>query len=424
MSWGLIGILFVFFLFGIPIGFSLGLASLVGLLATGTPLVVLAQRLWTALDTFPLVAVPLFILAGALMSYGGIARRLVDFAQSIVGHFPSGLAMVGVVGCMFFSAVSGSAIATAAAMGGLLIPLMTERGYHRTFSAPLLAAAGTIGPVIPPSIPLVVYGVIANASIAQLFAGGFIPGVLMGAVLLVYSYIIGKQRGYVGRETRATCREVVTGFGSALLALFMPIIIIGGIVGGVFTPTESGVIAVVYALVLGLFVYRELRISQLPQILYETGVTNGTILFIVANASLFTWLLTTQQIPQQLSAAILELNPDRFTVLLLINVVLLIAGTMIDTISAVIIFTPLFLPMILALGIDPIHFGLIITVNLTIGMITPPVGVCLFVTARIAKISIGQMWKDLWPMILALLVVLAVVTYVEQSVMLIPRLMQ
>jgi C4-dicarboxylate transporter, DctM subunit len=376
------------------------------------------------MDSFPIVAVPLFILAGSLMSYGGIARRLVDFAQSVVGHYPSGLAMVGVVGCVFFAAVSGSAIATAAAMGGLLIPLMTERGYHRTFSAPLLASAGTIGPVIPPSIPLVVYGVIANTSIAQLFAAGFIPGVLMGGSLMILSYFIGKKRGYVGRATRATCREMVAGFGSALLALLMPIIIIGGIVGGVFTPTESGVIAVFYAIVLGMFVYRELKPSQLPQVLYETGVMNGTILIIVATASLFTWLLTTQQVPQQLTSAILGMNLDKFAILLMINVVLLIAGTMIDTISAIIIFTPLFLPMVTAMGVDPVHFGLIVTVNLTIGMVTPPVGVCLFVTARIANISIGQMLKDLWPMITILLVVLMLVTYVEDLVMLIPRMMR
>jgi C4-dicarboxylate transporter, DctM subunit len=420
----LIVLLFVFFLAGIPITFSLGIASVIGLIVTNTPLVVLAQRLWTALDTFPIVAVPLFILAGALMSYGGIARRLVDFAQSVVGHYPSGLAMVGVVGCVFFAAVSGSAIATAAAMGGLLIPLMSERGYHRTFSAPLLASARTIGPVIPPSIPLVIYGIIANTSIAQLFAAGFIPGVLMGGGLMVFSYFIGKRRGYVGQAKRSSCREIVAGFGSALLALIMPIIIIGGIVGGVFTATESGVVAVVYALILGLFVYKELRITQLPQVLYETGVTSGTILIILGTASLFTWILTMQQVPQQLSAAILAMEPDRITILLMINIVLLIAGTMIDTISAIIIFTPLFLPMVLALGVDPIHFGLIVTVNLTIGMVTPPVGVCLFVTARIANISIGKMLKDLWPMLLVLLTVLMLVTYVEDLVMFIPRMMR
>ncbi|MHB8993217.1 MAG: TRAP transporter large permease, partial [Chloroflexota bacterium] len=285
MIW-LIPLLFVFFLMGVPIAFSLGVASLVGLVITGAPMLVLVQKMWTSVDSFAIVAVPLFILAGSLMSYGGISRRLVDFAQSLVGHMSSGLAMVAVVGCMFFAAVSGSAIADAAAIGGILIPMMVANKYHPRFAASLVASAGTIGPIIPPSIPMVLYGVMTSTSIAQLFAGGFIPGALMGLSLMGYSYYVGKKRGYLGRETRAGVGEIVRGFFSALLALIMPLIIIGGIIGGVFTATESGVIAVAYALVLGLFVYRELKISELPKILYETGLTTGTILFILGTASL------------------------------------------------------------------------------------------------------------------------------------------
>ncbi|MBM3299357.1 MAG: TRAP transporter large permease, partial [Deltaproteobacteria bacterium] len=286
MIW-LIPLLFVFFMMGVPITFSLGVASLIGLLLMDVPLLVIAQRLWTAVDTFTLVAVPLFILAGELMSRGGISRRLVDFAQALVGHFTSGLAMVAVVACMFFAAVSGSAVADAAAIGGLLIPIMIANRYHPPFTASLVAAAGTIGPIIPPSIPMVLYGAMTNTSIAMLFAGGFLPGILMGFSLMAYSHYIGKQRGYRGREQRATLAEVARGFTNAFLAMLMPLIIIGGIISGVFTPTESGVVAVIYALILGLFVYRELAWRDLPGIFYETGLLVGKILFILGTASIF-----------------------------------------------------------------------------------------------------------------------------------------
>jgi C4-dicarboxylate transporter DctM subunit len=423
MIW-LVPLLFAFFLMGIPITFSLGVAAVVGLLLTGTPLVVIAQKLWTAVDTFPLVAVPLFILAGDIMSVGGITRRLVDFAQALVGHLTSGLAMVAVVACMFFAAVSGSAIADAAAIGGLLIPAMVANRYHAPFSASLVAAAGTIGPIIPPSIPMVLYGVMTNTSIAKLFAGGFLPGVLMGLGLMIYSYYIGKQRGYVGRGQRANMREILRGLINALLAMIMPIIIIGGIIGGIFTPTESGVIAVAYALLLGLFVYRELSWRDLPQLLYATGLLSGKILFILGTASIFSFLLTVEGIPQQVTNAIASLNPSWFTMLLFINIVLLIVGTFLDTISALFIFTPLLLPMAMAVGVDPVHFGIIVSVNLTIGMITPPVGVVLFVTAGIAKLSIREMMGDLTPMIAVLIVALAITTYWPDMVMWIPRMLR
>ncbi len=423
MIW-LVPLLFVFFLMGIPITFSLGVAAVGGLLLTGTPLVVVVQKLWTAVDTFPLVAVPLFILAGDIMSVGGITRRLVDFSQALVGHLTSGLAMVAVVACMFFAAVSGSAIADAAAIGGLLIPAMVANRYHAPFSASLVAAAGTIGPIIPPSIPMVLYGVMTNTSIAKLFAGGFLPGVLMGVGLMTYSYYVGKRRGYVGREQRANLSEMLRGLVNALLAMFMPVIIIGGIIGGVFTPTESGVIAVVYALLLGLFVYRELSWRDLPKLLYATGLLTGKILFILGTASIFSFLLTVEGIPQQVTEAIGRLNPSWFTMLLFINVLLLIVGTFLDTISALFIFTPLLLPMAMAVGVDPIHFGIIVSVNLTIGMITPPVGVVLFVTAGIAKLSIREMMRDLTPMIAVLIVALAITTYWTDMVMWIPRMLR
>ncbi len=423
MVW-LIPLLFLFFLMGMPITFSLGVTSLLGLLLTDVPLLVIVQRLWTAVDTFSLVAVPLFILAGDLMSNGGISRRLVDFAQALVGHLTSGLAMVAVVACMFFAAVSGSAIADAAAIGGLLIPTMIANRYHPPFTASLVAAAGTIGPIIPPSIPMVLYGAMTNTSIAMLFAGGFVPGVLMGIGLMVYSYHVGKKRGYVGRETRAGLREVFRGFANAILAMLMPVIIIGGIISGVFTPTESGVVAVAYALVLGLFVYKELTWSDIQRLLYDCGLLTGKILFILGTASIFSWLLTVEGIPQQVTAAIASIEPGWFMMLLIINLILLFVGTFIDTISALVIFTPLLLPLATSVGVDPIHFGVILAVNLTIGMITPPVGVVLFVTSAIAKLSIREMMRDLVPMIGVLVVALAVITYWTGLVMWIPNLLK
>jgi C4-dicarboxylate transporter DctM subunit len=416
----LVPLLFLFFLAGVPITFSLGLAALLGLLMSGMPLVVVVQKLWTAVDTFPLVAVPLFILAGDIMSVGGITRRLVDFAQALVGHLTSGLAMVAVVGCMFFAAVSGSAIADAAAIGGLLIPAMTANRYHPTFSAALVAAAGTIGPIIPPSIPMVLYGVMTNTSIARLFAGGALPGIIMGLGLMAYAYHVGRQRGYQGRERRAALGEIGRGFANALLAMLMPIIIIGGIISGVFTPTESGVVAVVYALVLGLFVYRELSWRQLPALLYQSGLMTGKVLFILGTASVFSWLLTVDGIPQQVTAAIAGLQLGRVGTLLVINVLLLFVGTFIDTISALVILTPLLLPLATAAGVDPVHFGVIVAVNLTIGMITPPVGVCLFVTSGIARVTIREMMRDLGPMIAVLVAVLALTTYWTDLVMWLP----
>jgi C4-dicarboxylate transporter, DctM subunit len=421
---GLIPLLFALFFIGMPITFSLGVVSLLGLILAKVPLLLVVQRLWTAVDTFSLVAVPLFILAGDLMSQGGISRRLVDFAQALVGHFTSGLAMVAVVACMFFAAVSGSAIADAAAIGGILIPTMIANRYSPPFTASLVAAAGTIGPIIPPSIPMVLYGAMTNTSIAMLFAGGFLPGVLMGVGLMSYSYYVGKQRGYRGREKRASLREIARGFVNALLAMLMPVIIIGGIISGVFTPTESGVVAVVYALLLGKFVYRELTWRDVTRLLYDCGLLTGKILFILGTASIFSWLLTVEGIPQQVTAYIGSLNAGWVLMLLLINLILLFVGTFIDTISALVIFTPLLLPLAMSVGVDPIHFGIILAVNLTIGMITPPVGVVLFVTTAIAKLTIREMMRDLTPMIAVLIVALAITTYWPAMVMWVPNLLK
>lgn len=423
MGVGIIFILFIAFLIGIPISFSLGIVSMGGVMAMKLPLMVVIQRMFTGADSFPLVAIPLFVLAGGLMFQGGMSKRLVNFSDALIGHFPSGLAMVSILACMFFAAITGSAIAATAAIGGLMIPLMVQQGYDAEFAAPLLATAGSIGPIIPPSIPLLLYGVIANASVAKLFIGGFVPGILMGLALMFFSYFIGKKRNYRGREKRAPLGDVIKYGKDAILALLTPIIIIGGIMSGVFTATESGAIAVAYSLVIGLFVYKELTMKKIYELLLDTAKTTGIVLIVVAFASLFTWVLTINQLPQQVTALLGEVAHNKIILLFIINIILLIAGTFIDTVSALVIFAPLFLPLTTKFGIDPVHFGLILSVNLTIGMCTPPLGVCLFVSSSIAKISLKDMMRDLIPLLVALLIVLAMVTYIPQTVLWLPNLL-
>ncbi|MCI8678652.1 MAG: TRAP transporter large permease [Lawsonibacter sp.] len=416
-------LLFALFLVGVPICFSLGLVSLYGIVEGAYPLNVVIQRLFTGADSIALIAIPLFILAGGLMVQGGISRRIVDFADALIGHLPSGLALVSILACMFFAAITGSAIAATAAIGGIMIPIMEKKGYENTFSAPLMACGGSIGPIIPPSIPLLLYGTMANVSVGKLFIGGFIPGIIMGLGLMIYSYIVGKKRHYVGREKKATAKEIITTGKDAVLALIMPVIIIGGILSGIFTATESGAIACAYALILGAFVYKELKLKNMFGLFVDCAKSTGQVLVVVACASLFTWVITVAQVPQTVSAFLSSAISNKYLLLLVINVVLLIAGTFIDTTSALVIFTPLFLPLVQAMNIDLIHFGLVMAVNLTIGMCTPPLGVCLFVSGSIAKVSLKEQMKDLLPMLGVLLIVLLIITYIPWTVTLLPDLL-
>ena len=415
-------LLFVLFLVGIPICFSLGLVSIFGMVQGATPMIVVIQRLFTGADSTALIAIPLFILAGGLMVQGGISNRIVSFADALIGHFPSGLALVSILACMFFAAITGSAVAAMAAIGGIMIPIMREKNYEDTFSAPLIACGGSIGPIIPPSIPLLLYGTMANVSVGKLFIGGFIPGIIMGVGLMIYSYFVGKKRHYVGREKKASREEILRTGKDALLALIMPIIIIGGILSGIFTATESGAIACAYAIIIGGLVYKELKLENMFRLFVDCAKSTGQVLVVVACASLFTWVITVAQVPQTVSALLSDSIHSRVILLLVINIILLIAGTFIDTTSALVIFTPLFLPLVQAMGIDLIHFGLVMAVNLTIGMCTPPLGVCLFVAGSIAKVSLKEQMKDLLPMLGVLLVVLLIITYIPQTVTFLPNL--
>ncbi len=421
MVWifGLFGIFFI----GVPIAFSLGFVTLVGLSGGSIPMQVIVQRMFTGVDNFALIAIPLFILAGNLMAVGGISRRITSFSESLVGHWPGGLGMVTIVASMIFAAVTGSAIAATAAIGGLLIGVMISKGYSREYTASLVACAGSIGPIIPPSIPLVVYGVMVSTSIAKLFMGGIVPGIIMGIALMIVNYIVSKRRGYVGREVRATRAELWAGLKDAILALFMPFIIIGGIVFGIFTPTESAGIAVAYALLIGGLVYRELTWRNVIDAFIDAAIMNGVILTVLMTASLFIWFMTVKMIPQQVTQVLLQIVHSQWSALLLMNIVLLVAGTFIDTISAMTIFVPLFLPLVNAFHIDLVHFGVVVAVNLTIGMCTPPLGVCLFVSCGIAKTTLREMLCDLGIMLIPLLVTLAIVTYLPWTVTWLPNVL-
>lgn len=414
--------LFLSFFVGVPIGFSLGLVSTIQMSQMGMSLSIVCQRLFAGIDSTTLVAVLLFTLAGSLMMKGGMSERLIDFADTLVGHLPSGMAMVAVLACMFFAALTGAAVAAAAAIGGIMIPIMLDKGYDKGFTASLLATSASIGPIIPPSIPMLIYGVLASVSVAKLFIGGIFPGVIMGLSLMVVSILVGKKRKYVGRPKRATKGEILHAAKRAILALLTPIIILGGIMGGVFTATEAATVAVIYSIIVGAFIYRVLTLKDFLESLVDAAKTTGMVLMVVGFANLFTWVISMMLLPQQLTAFLSSILHSKYTFLLVFNIVLLIAGTFIDTTSAILIFTPLFLPLAKTFGVDPLHLGVVMAVNLSIGMCTPPLGVCLFVTGGITKIPIKEMLKDLWPQLLALIIVLFIITYIPTTVTFLPNL--
>lgn len=417
------GVFFVTLIISAPIVFSLALSA-VALLWNRGMLVpqLMVQRMFAGVDSFPMMAIPFFMLAGALMDTGGISTRLVRFSNYLVGWIQGGLAHVAILASMFFAGITGSAVADATAIGSTLIPLMKKRGFPTLFSATVVAAAGVVGPIIPPSIPMVLYGVMAGVSIGALFMGGFIPGFLVGLGLMFVTYIQAKKNGYPREAVRPTAREFLEATVSAFGAILMPLIILGGIFGGVFTATEAAVVATVYAFLMGKFVYRELRWGQIPEILYRAGLNTAMILVIVGVANLVGYIMAVERIPVQVAELFLSLTTNKYVMLFLINVLLLIVGCFIDGASALIIFTPVLLPLIHKLGIDPIFFGVLITVNLMIGTITPPVGLCLYVSCGIANVTLDQISRAIIPFLLIEIAVLFLITYVPDLIMFIPHL--
>lgn len=422
------GILFssfiLFAILGLPIAIVLGLSSIIAIsMASRIPLMVVAQRMFTACDSFPLMAIPFFMMAGALMESGGISRRLINLANKLVGSMTGGLAQVGILTCMFFAAISGSGPATVAAIGAILIPAMIEAGYDAGFAAAIMAAAGAIGVIIPPSIPMVTYGVVGGVSIGSLFMGGFGAGIVVGLSLMVAVYIISKKRGYCGQEKPSSFRDILKAIKEAFWALLMPIIILGGIYGGIFTPTEAASVAVVYGFVVGFFIYRELSIKSLPKIFVNTAVSTSVVMFIISTAQVFGWIMTSQRIPDRIAQAFISFSESPYIILLLINLLLLVVGCFMETNAAIIILAPIFLPLITKLGIDPILFGLIMVVNLAIGMITPPLGVNLFVACGVCNLTLEKISKAILPFLIAMIVALMLITYIPGITMFLPNLL-
>lgn len=427
-----IGFVLLLLLFaGVPIAIALGMTSIVSMQISGIPLQSLVQRMFAGIDSFPLAAIPFFILAGALMESSGISGRLINFAQALVGRARGGLGLVTVISAMFFAAISGSSAATTAAIGSILIPAMSLRGYPRPFATALQAASGELGVIIPPSIPMIIFALTAGVpvSIGDLFIAGVIPGVLIGGSLMLTVYIISRIRGYglgagAGSVALEEPPEIIAALRAAVLPILMPLIVLGGIYGGIFTPTEAAIVAVFYSLLLGLLVYRSLTLVKLMESLRSTLLSTVVILLIISTASVFGWVLTANRIPDMIAESLIALSDNPYVFLLVVNIFLLIVGMFIETGAAIILIAPILTPVALKMGIDPIHFGLVIIVNLAVGMTTPPVGVNLFVACQIAGLRIEKIMKSMLPFYFTLLCNMLLITYLPQLTLWLPSVMK
>jgi C4-dicarboxylate transporter DctM subunit len=381
----------------VPIAFSMGLASILGLLLQGNiPLVIVPQKIFTGSDSFPLLAVPFFILAGGLMDTGGISFRLVNLARALVGHFRNGLGMVSIVSEIFFSGISGSTAADTAAIGSIMIPAMNQAGYSLPRATAIVCAACGMGILVPPCIAMVVYGGVANVSIGALFAGGFLPAFVMASALMILLYIQARRAGVPPTQWSGT-KLLAKAFKESLLALFMPVIIFGGILGGICTPTEAAVLAVLYGLVISMFIYREITLPKLAEILLETGIITGKVMIMVGMASVFAWILSREQVPIALAHFIQSMGGGKIAFLFLINIAFLFLGAILEGVPAIIMTVPILLPIATQFGIDPVHFGIILIANMGIGLFLPPVGLGVFIGCSIGKVTIAEVTKPLLP---------------------------
>lgn len=407
----------------VPIAFALGISTLLALAAVGDvpTSYIIAQRMAGGIDSFPLLAIPFFVLAGVLMGEGGMARRLIDFAHALVGPVTGGLAYVNTITCMMFGAISGSATAAVSSIGGVMIPEMIAKGYDRDFSVALTTTSATTGLVIPPSNIMIVYAVVAqNVSIAALFMAGVLPGILVGLMIMLVCFVLSFVHGYGAGAATSLGLVVRTGLG-ALPSLGLIVIILGGILGGVFSATEASAVAVAYALLLAVVVYREVKLTALPGILLTSGKTTAIVMLLIGCSQAMGWFLAFEQIPQSISALLLGISSNPLVIILIINLLLLVVGTFMDMTPAVLIFTPIFLPVTMALGMHPIHFGIIMIVNLCIGLCTPPVGTCLFLGCSVGKTTIARLSRAMIPFYIAMLAALAIITYVPWVTMALPK---
>ena len=419
----LFGSLALLILLSVPIGFAIGMSTVLTLIFfSDIPLVMVSQNAIAGVDSFPLMAIPFFVLAGQLMTSGGVARRLLDVAMALVGFVTGGLGMVATVASMFFSAISGSSLATCSAISSFMIPAMIEKGYDDGLSAAICASAANIGVIIPPSIPFVIYGVVTGTSIGDLFLAGIIPGILMGLSIIVVVYLQAKKLGYKGTGKWEGFRHLLKTVNEAKWALIAPLIVLGGIYGGIFTPTEAAVIAVVYSFIVGFFIYRELTLERIYQDLVETATVNGIITFMIGLSTAFASFLSMEQIPSAIAQGLLGITDNPILLLLLINLFLLALGCIIDNIPATIILSPILLPVVMKCGVDPITFGVVITANLAVGFVTPPYGPNLFVASAVSGVPMDRILKWIWPLVGAMFAVVLLITYVPGATMLLVNL--
>lgn len=406
---------------GVPVAFSLGISSVIYLVLQGMPLNIIPQKMYAGIDSFVLICIPGFILAGNLMNTGGITKRIIHFANAILGFIRGGLGLANVAASMLFAGISGTALADTASIGGILIPAMIDEGYEPDFSVGVTASSSTVGPIIPPSLPMIIAGTVTGTSVGKLFLGGALPGLLLGLSLMGISYYISVKRNHPKGE-RQSLKYIWKTFLGAFWAILMTVLILYGILGGLFTPTEASIVAVLYAIVVGRFVYKELNLRDIPKIIVDSMRMTASIMILVGFANLFAWILASEQIPQMIASGILSISTNKYVVILLINILFLFVGMFMETLAAIVILFPVLLPVALQVGMDPVHFSVMGVLNLVIGLTTPPVGVCLFVASSIGKLSIAEGTKAILPFLIVSLIVLLLVSFIPALSLFLPNL--
>ncbi|MEM0933220.1 MAG: TRAP transporter large permease [Bacteroidota bacterium] len=421
MIWLLLIVFLVCLLLRFPIAFSLGISCMIYLLFKGIPLVVMPMKMYSGIDVFVLLSIPGFIMAGNLMNQGGLTEKIITFCNHLVGHVRGGLALANIGASMLFAGISGTAISDTASIGSVMIPAMKKEGYDADFSCAVTASSSTVGPIIPPSVPMIIAATLSGLSVGKLFLAGALPGLLLGFSLMGLTYVISRKRNYPKHE-KSSLKEIVSSFFDTFWALLMTFIILYGIIGGVFTPTEASIITVIYAFMIGSFVYKKLNIKNTLVLVLDSMKTSASLMVLIGFANLFGWILITEQLPQWVSGEIIQFSQNKYVVLLLINLLLIFIGTFMETIAALLILFPILLKVAIAVDVEPIHFAVIALLNLMIGLTTPPLGICLFVSAGIGKVSIGKVSRAGFPFLLVSLAVLALVTLFPELSLFLPEL--
>ena len=422
MITGMFIIFFILLFIGAPIAYALGISSLFYLMTSDTPLIFLAQKMYAGIDSFTLLCIPGFMLSGALMNTGGITKRIYRFCNSLVGHIRGSLAMINVLDSMFFAGISGTAIADVCSLGSMIIPAMVEEGYEDDFSVALTASTSVMGPIIPPSVPMVIAGSAVTISVGKMFAGGIVPGLMLGISFMIVTYYIANKHNYP-KHRKYSLKEILAITKDTIWALLMPVILMVGISGGFFTPTEAAIVTVLYSLVVGVGIYRELNIKRIISVTAENMHHAASILILMGLANLFGAILTNERIPQMIAQSILMISDNYYVVILIINIILLITGMFMESLAAILILFPVLLPVATSVGMDPIHFGVMSVLNLMIGLVTPPVGMCLASAAQIGKVPLKRAILANMPFLIAMLIVLTLVSYVPFTVTFLPSLL-